>query len=263
MKIYCLMENTTCSESIKCEHGLSMYIEANGKKILYDSGASGSFVENAKVMGVDLAAVDLAILSHGHNDHGGGLATFLEVNQKAKIYVAAKALDKYFNDKGKDISVDAKLLESGRLVLVEDKLELGDGLTLTNHNGEKRPYYAGTYGQKAFVDGELVPDLYLHEQYLTIEEKGKKVVFSGCSHKGVLNIVDWLKPDIFVGGFHFMKLEPEVGEDKAVLEEAAGVMNRSKAHFLTCHCTGLKQYNFLKERVAELEYLAAGKIIEI
>ncbi len=60
-----------------------------------------------------------------------------------------------------------------------------------------------------------------------------------------------------------MKLEPQVLADKKVLEEAAEVLNRSKAKFFTCHCTGLKQYHFLKERVAELDYLAAGKIIEI
>lgn len=263
MRIYCLMENTTCSDNIKCEHGLSMYIEANGKKILFDTGASGSFIENAKALGVDLTAVELAVLSHGHNDHGGGLAAFLDVNKQAKVYVAAKAFDKYYNGENKDISVDEGLLASGRFVLVEDKLELGNGLTLTNHNGEKRPYYAGTYGQQALVDGKKVPDLYLHEQYLTIEEAGKRIVISGCSHKGVLNIVDWLKPDVLVGGFHFMKLEPDVEKDKDVLEEAATVLNRSKAKFLTCHCTGLKQYRFLKERVIELEYLAAGKIVEL
>lgn len=263
MKIYCLMENTTCSDNIKCEHGLSMYIEANGRKILFDTGASGNFLENAKTLGVDLTAVELVVLSHGHNDHGGGLAAFLSVNAKAKIYVAAEAFGKYYNGESKDISIDDGLLESGRFVLVEDRLELGKGLVLTNHNEEKRPYYAGTYGQLALEEGNKVPDRYLHEQYLTIEENGKRIVFSGCSHKGVLNIVTWLKPDILVGGFHFMKLEPEVEQDGRVLKEAAEVLNSSRARLLTCHCTGIKQYHFLKERVGKLEYLAAGKIVEL
>ena len=77
------MENTTTREDLACEHGLSLYIEANGKRILFDTGASAAFADNAEKLGIDLNQVDLCILSHGHYDHGGGIKRFLEVNDHA------------------------------------------------------------------------------------------------------------------------------------------------------------------------------------
>ena len=47
MKIYALMENISHDECLACEHGLSLYIEADGKKILFDTGASEKFADNA------------------------------------------------------------------------------------------------------------------------------------------------------------------------------------------------------------------------
>ena len=88
MKLWTLMENTTCDANLVCEHGLSLYIEANGQRILFDAGQTGAFADNAQNMGVDLSQVDLCILSHGHYDHGGGIKRFLEVNDHAKVYVS-------------------------------------------------------------------------------------------------------------------------------------------------------------------------------
>ena len=85
MKIICLMENTTCYNNIKAQHGLSFYIEWNERKILFDTGASDLFVENAKQRNVDLNAVDTVILSNGHYDHSGGIQAFLEKNDHATL----------------------------------------------------------------------------------------------------------------------------------------------------------------------------------
>ena len=59
MKLTVLMENTACREDLTAEHGLSLYIEACGKKILFDSGASAAFADNAERLGVDLSQVDM------------------------------------------------------------------------------------------------------------------------------------------------------------------------------------------------------------
>ena len=87
MIITVLSENLTSSDKLGSEHGLSLYIETETHKILFDTGASGLFAENAGKLGVDLAKVDLAVISHGHYDHGGGLKTFLGINNRAKIYL--------------------------------------------------------------------------------------------------------------------------------------------------------------------------------
>lgn len=95
MKIVTLLENTACGE-LASEHGLSLYIETKKHKILFDSGASDAFLHNAKALGVDLSKVDIAFLSHAHNDHCGGLAHFCALNQSAKVYMQREAFGEYY-----------------------------------------------------------------------------------------------------------------------------------------------------------------------
>lgn len=264
MKLYVLSENTAKDESFAAEHGLSIYIESQGKKILFDTGASSVFAENAEKLGVDLSTVDFVVLSHGHNDHGGGLAKFLELNNKAKIYAAKSAFGKYYNDMDKDISVNAELLQSGRVVLVENVVQLAENMVLNTFTYEQPKYTINTYGLQMEKDGQLVPDTFLHEHYLTIVENGKRIVFSGCSHRGILNIINWLQPDVVVGGFHFFKLDLDTNpKDRAYLERAAKLMQQGSIKFFTCHCTGLAQFAFLKNYLSNLEYVAAGTVWEI
>ena len=83
MKVTTLLENKTACDTLRCEHGLSLYIETKEHRILFDSGASDAFWKNAETLNIDLAQVDIAFLSHAHNDHCGGLLTFLEGNKTA------------------------------------------------------------------------------------------------------------------------------------------------------------------------------------
>ena len=61
MKLWALMENTAL-EGFAAEHGLSLYIEALGRRILFDMGQSGAFADNAEKLGIDLSKVDLAVM---------------------------------------------------------------------------------------------------------------------------------------------------------------------------------------------------------
>ena len=103
MRIYTLMEDTACAPDFVCEHGLSFYIEANGQKLLFDMGQTDLFLKNAAALGADLSAVDTAFVSHGHYDHGGGLAAFLKVNDHAPVYVHEKAFEPHFSHKPEGI----------------------------------------------------------------------------------------------------------------------------------------------------------------
>ncbi len=76
MIIKMLAENTAASGEFACEHGLSLHIETKGHRLLFDVGASGLFLENARKMGVVISDVDTLVISHGHYDHGGGLGAF-------------------------------------------------------------------------------------------------------------------------------------------------------------------------------------------
>ena len=110
----------------------------------------------------------------------------------------------------------------------------------------------------AEVNGEMLPDDFRHEQYLLIEEDGKKVLISGCSHKGILDITEWFQPDVLVGGFHFSKLPLD-----DTLAEYAKYLNQFNTSFYTCHCTGTPQYEFMEKYMEHLFYLSAGQSISI
>ena len=77
MKLISLLENTSHAPEIQSRHGLSLYLETAAHRIVFDFGPDDTFLHNAAELGVDIAAADLAFLSHGHYDHGGGLPAFL------------------------------------------------------------------------------------------------------------------------------------------------------------------------------------------
>jgi 7,8-dihydropterin-6-yl-methyl-4-(beta-D-ribofuranosyl)aminobenzene 5'-phosphate synthase len=253
MHVVTLMENTVCRDDLACEHGLSLYIEACGKKILFDAGQTGAFADNARKLGVDLAQVDFAVLSHGHYDHGGGLRRFLEINQTAPVYLRREAFGDHYNGTAKYIGLDKALLESGRLVFVPDMLEISPGITLYGGPMELRREIRA-FGLTRRENGEFLPEDFRHEQYLLIEEKGKTVCFSGCSHRGVVNIADRFRPDVLIGGFHFQKLT----EEGQLLQAAEELLDFGGVYY-TGHCTGEAQFAFLKRRMgSRLREIPAG-----
>ena len=83
LKITALIENTTENPDIETEHGLSLYIETQKHRILFDMGQTDMFARNAERLGADISAVDIAVLSHGHYDHGNGFGRFFRENQNA------------------------------------------------------------------------------------------------------------------------------------------------------------------------------------
>ena len=207
-------------------------------------------------MAIDLADVDIAVLSHGHYDHGGGLASFLQLNKKALVYLSRHAFGSYYNGTKKYIGLDQPLKESSRLCFADDILEIEKGLALYSCNEREREVNLGSFGLTELREGEFFDDSFLHEQYLLIEEEGKRVLISGCSHKGVLNIVKWFAPDVFIGGFHFSGLPLD-----ETLKGYAEYLNSFDTIYYTCHCTGVEQYKFMKQYMPNLGYLSTGQSI--
>ena len=116
MRITALIENTSAADGITAEHGLSLCLEIGARRVLFDAGQMGAFADNAARLGIELAAVDTAILSHGHYDHGGGLARFLALNDHAPIHLTHGAFGAHYNGAEKYIGLDPALRESGRLL---------------------------------------------------------------------------------------------------------------------------------------------------
>lgn len=273
VKIVVLLENTTESSKLKCKHGLSLYAETEKHKILFDMGPNDFFLRNAETLGVDIADIDIAVISHGHVDHCGGLKYFLEKNQKAKIYLRPQALEEHYV---KVIGIpfyagmDRTLLSAERFVFADDTHVIDDEITLfSNVNGQfPLPRSDGNLFMKR--NGRLVPDDFCHEQNLIVTSGDSRVLICGCAHAGIVNIVHRAKtivgnePMAVIGGMHLYEPTMKCYERDEYIDSVAAALAEIKSSYYTCHCTGEKAYEKMKARLgAHLTYLRTGAELQI
>ncbi len=258
MKITSLLENTTERNDMQVEHGLSLYIETERHRILFDMGQTDLFSENAKMLGIDLSRVDIAILSHGHYDHGGGLRKFLEINSHAPVYIHKDAFLPHYSGADKYIGLDTSLKDHPQIIFTDDEYRIDESLTLFSCNFREKKHPTIPSGLNERVGDVFIPDDFRHEQYLLIEENGKQALISGCSHKGILDIIEWFSPDVLIGGFHYSKLSLD-----EALAAAAKALAANSTEFYTCHCTGYEQYDFMRQYMPSLYYLSCGQTISL
>lgn len=263
MKITALVENKT-EGNLKAKHGLSLYIETNKHKLLFDLGPDNTLFENSKKLDIDLSKVDVVILSHGHMDHGGGLKQFLKINKTAKIYAQRKAFDKHYNKlllPKVDISVPSDLKTNPQLILLDGDFKIDDELMLfAVENANK--YYSSA-NDSLFTETEK--DDFSHEQNLMIFNESNVLVM-GCGHTGVVNIMEKAKqynPNVCVGGYHLFNPLTKRTVTSKLLDGIAEELAKYDTHYYTCHCTGEKAYNYLADKVPEMDYLYCGKTIDI
>ncbi len=274
MIITVLSENLTSSDKLGSEHGLSLYIETETHKILFDTGASGLFAENAGKLGIDLAKVDLAVISHGHYDHGGGLKTFLGINSRAKVYLHQRAFETHYANRPASakayIGLDEGLLPNERFVFCGNRYMIDEALVLFSGVKAKRLVPSGN--TDLFVkDGDaFVPDDFAHEQNLIISENGKTLLIAGCAHNGIINIIDQFKmekggqPDYVIGGFHLYNHGTKQNEAPDIVDEIGKFLLETHAQYYTCHCTGIESYTRLKAIMGEnIDYISTGEQIAI
>lgn len=87
MEITIVYDNEAFQKGLKTDWGFSSLVEVGGRKILFDTGASGStLLSNMKELGIDPVTIDEVFISHSHHDHTGGLSKFLALNEDVTIY---------------------------------------------------------------------------------------------------------------------------------------------------------------------------------
>lgn len=273
MKLTVLSENTSVSDALEHEHGLSIYMESAERRILFDTGAGCIFKSNAEKLGIDIAAVDLLVISHGHYDHGGGLRSFLEVNSRAKIYLHKQAFEAHYSKRAKgtvDIGLDQTLLPNERFVFCGEQLAIDENIEIFSRVKQKRLFPSCNATLRMKRGDEFVPDDFAHEQNLVIRSNGKTVLIAGCAHKGIVNIVDACRdrlgqyPDYVIGGFHFSGSGGNQSEAPEVVDATGAYLASTHSQYYTCHCTGMENYQQLKRTMLEkIQYLSTGDQISI
>lgn len=254
MTLTVLMENTA-PDALAREHGLSVYINYQGWDILLDAGQSDGFLRNAEALEVDITSVKLAVLSHGHYDHGDGLSAFLKANAAAPVYLRPQAIQPIWYSAaapGKYIGLSQETRDAlvPRQRFVEDVTQLAPGIW-------------------------AVPDAVEHEQSLVLEGEEGLVVLNACCHAGAGYILRDIKAHFpgkplhaLVGGLHLMGRS---GPDS--LGVAPGIVkNLGKWLFdelgleglYTGHCTGGPAYELLREAYPEKVHpLTTGLTLEL
>ena len=280
MKVTVLMENTALEGcGLTPEHGLSLYIEYRGRKLLLDAGASEKFADNAQALGVDLAAVELAVLSHGHNDHAGGLGQFFRLNRQASVYICAGAAGPVYAEHPDGrcfIGIDREVWTQfqSRFTEVEGTSLLTEGVWLVPDT-LRDPAFTGRATNLLYQrgEGDFIPDDFRHEQSLVLEEERGLVVFNSCSHTGIVNIVRGVleqfpgkKVFAVVGGLHMF------GRDHAglnctpeyVYQVADTLKKLGVEEIYTGHCTGEMALSLLRERFGPgCHALSTGKVLTL
>lgn len=259
MKITTLLENGACGAELGSAHGLSLYIETPKHRILFDMGPDEQFLSNAEKLGVDLKAVNLAILSHGHYDHGGGLETFCKLNDTAKIYLRQGAFGDYvaLEEDGdlRKIGLDPALQQyAHRFVFTGEQLRLDEELFLFSDVPDAYGALSASAKLKERQGTNLLQDRFLHEQDLLITAEGKTLLVSGCSHRGIVNILSRARGlaageiHAMIGGFHLFQLEAGDPAADRLIEMIGKALLAGKTEYYTGHCTG----DYAYERLASV-----------
>ena len=279
MRVTVLMENSTPSSRLAARHGLSLWLELeDGRRVLFDMGPDDAFLANARALGVDVTSADLAVLSHGHYDHGGGLTAFLAActaaGRDVPVYVRERAFEEHVSgtpERHHAIGLDPALAADARVRVVGERLDLGGGLTL--FSTARRAHPVARSNGRLLMRGPgdaLVSDSFAHEQCLLVEEGGRRTLVSGCSHGGILNLMDAAEAlagaplDAVVAGFHLMDPSGGTVEDAGLTRDLARELAARRVTYCTFHCTGTDAFALLRDELGDrVRYLHVGSRAEV
>ena len=255
------------------EHGLSFLIEADGEKILFDTGQSAEVIaHNLDVLGEDLHDLQYVCLSHGHYDHTGGLRDIIKRTERAKVFAYPNVFDNKYIKRGEEYkSIGAPMIKMQmdthfELQLDSEGSEVIEGIRTTGqipriNDFETVPdrYFIKSYG--AYAHDDIIDD-----QALIIESKSGIIVVLGCAHAGVVNTLNHVRNitnqrEIWgvLGGMHL------IGADLDRLNETVKALEEFDVQNIgLSHCSGTNAFLFLSGKFGDRVYLnSVGSVIEI
>jgi 7,8-dihydropterin-6-yl-methyl-4-(beta-D-ribofuranosyl)aminobenzene 5'-phosphate synthase len=250
LKITAIVENTAGTIDAAGEWGIALWIEADHHRILYDTGQGQTLLRNARLLGIDVAAAEALVISHGHADHTGGIAALVEAGFHGRIYIHPAALSsKYRLEKTPPNRANGippasyRSVMSRRADVVESPgpTEIAPGMIVTGAIPRRNTYE--NVPESFFLDPECTqPDLLIDDQALLIETPLGWTVITGCGHAGLINTLNYTKELIgngriacVIGGLHLFCASAErIG---ATIENLRAFDVELIA---PCHCTGFE-----------------------
>ena len=255
MRVVVLIDNNPDPEGkFLTEHGISIYFEADRLKWLFDVGASPDFGINARRMGIDICDVDYLVLSHAHRDHTGGLEYFLRKNKKARVVMAPLSSGQLYVSYRKQIHHDITINHAivadfvERFTFTDSDLILSPNVTLIRDIPKIDPIPKAN-SLLFQTDGKVERlDDFRHEIALAVHTSEGVVLFSGCSHHGILNILRTASQTFkgekiiaSIGGTHLP--DSDWYSEFETVEEISEMANAMSSQYpamklITGHCTG-------------------------
>lgn len=259
VKITVLNDNRP-GRKLLAEHGLSYYIEADGKRILLDTGSSDVFLKNAVSLGINLNKVDVIVLSHGHWDHGDGLRF---ISGKKLITHPASFMRRYHKNRDNSfvgLKMDREEMQQAfDLQLSKEPVFITCNIIYLGEIPHNNHFEAQS---TAFVDDAGVDDFIPDDSALVIKTTQGLVVISGCAHAGICNTIDYAKAVTgmnkvlaVMGGFHLKK------SDELTVNTVNYIKQLDIQHVIPTHCTELPAMSKFYDAF-EIQQVATGDCIE-
>ncbi len=259
LKIIVLNDNRCDNSNFKCEHGISLYIEYNGSRVLFDAGQTDIFIENAKKLNINLDKLDAIVLSHGDYDHGNGLKY---LNTKTKLichpdFSLTRISKRTGNDNGlnqtkEELKQKYVLIESKEPIYISDNIIFLGQIERNNNfeKGDNLPAY----------DGNGNTYVHLDDSGLVIQTDKGLIVISGCAHSGICNTVEYAKKITcdnrilaVMGGFHLKNVHEQTLKTIEYMKQ-----NKVQTVYLA-HCTSdIVCEEFLKKMPKNTKIIKTG-----
>ncbi len=277
MKIYTLVEgNRRKGTGFLADVGLSLYFEYGAHRVLFDTGATDAFIYNATLLGIDLSKVDTCVISHAHGHHTGGLPHFLDINSTATVYMKSETRGDYYVRRPfrmEQCGIDAELFHryEDRIQLIDDDAEIFPGVTAASIRNHRRlPAYASLLYERR--GDEYTRDSLAHELYLAVRTDAGTVVLTGCSHNGVINILQCAEDRFgtiagIIGGFHldgarWMGMQYRAEPSLEIRAIARYMEEHRIKKIYTGSCTGRKAIEKLELHSPTLRFFS-GDVVEL